>query len=131
MGIIVKEGKIRHNKIYYGIGNKIEGLSQSEESRLVSLGVAEYIQEEAPVDKPSKLIPEGNVESLKKLISTIEDVGLLKGMIIEENAEHKRKTLSEAIQKRIDELVKVEEDEETDSDKNLTLDFNPEEVMPE
>lgn len=56
MPIIVIDGKVRHSNITYEIGEIVEGLSEMDESRLVSLNVAKYVDLEENLDKiPSDL----------------------------------------------------------------------------
>jgi len=135
--IKVTVGKIYDGVTTYSAGDTIPSLSKEDEDRLVNNGVAEYSEEEAEEEyeetPPLKLVPEGNVESVKKHILTLEDQELLNEMINEEKAGQKRKTLIEAIEKRIEELKKVEDDEDgtpAESDNDLKIDFNIDDVMP-
>jgi hypothetical protein len=142
--IKVISGKMWDGKNMYVHGDIITTLSEDEEDYLVEAGKAEYHyeKEEQLKTPPSKLIPDGNVEGLKKYISTIEDAELLNEMIDEEMANLQRKTLIEAIEKRIEALKKVEDDgngkdpesddennTDTKSDNSLKIDFNMDDVM--
>lgn len=116
-----KNTKLRFNRKTYEIGEPFSGLSAKEEASLVSSGIAEYDfmepQKGKQADKPEKLIPEGNVDSVAKYIATIEDVELLKNILAEETADKKRKTVFEAISKRGAELSK-EDDPDNGKDKD-------------
>lgn len=64
----------------------------------------------ATPEPPNKFIPEGNVDEVKQVIDTIEDISLLDEMLTEEKNDKKRKTLMDAIQKKMAELNKLQEE---------------------
>jgi hypothetical protein len=57
MAVRVKEGKVRHDYKTYIIGDIMTGLSDDDESRLISLGVAEHIGEIEEKYAPAGIAP--------------------------------------------------------------------------
>lgn len=128
------------NKLWDGTkmyipGDVIATLSEDEEDSLVEAGKAEYYQEkvlelekgvEPFNDFSSKLIPDGNVETVQRYISSINNIDLLEKIAIEEETNKNRKTVLDAITKRAQELA--ESDDGLDLD-NSGLGFNPEDAI--
>jgi hypothetical protein len=99
VSIRVKDGKIRYNKAYYNIGDTISSLSQEEEARLVSLGVAEYTEE--AIDEET-VVTNKNVKEAKELIESITSIDELNKILEEEIHGKNRTTIIQAISERIE-----------------------------
>lgn len=100
MTIKVKKSNVRHNGTSYTIGEMITGLSEQEEVRLISLGVAEQI--EVIFEKV-----EDNPPDLKKEQQTTE--------------QEKQNSISDEVQKS------TSDDNQRQND--TAINFNPDEVI--
>jgi len=72
LAIKVIKGHVRRNGLRYGMGEIITGLSENEESRIVSEGFAEYVLnvselEESEVEESEKEEPSDNDTTKKPL----------------------------------------------------------------
>jgi len=117
MKVKVISGSIRHNGQEYSAGKTIENLSENDVRRLINLGVAlplQPVKEPEKAEKPGKEtvnapeIPDVSaktINEIKKRISTITDVKVIKAMLKnEENSPTTRVGAVKALEERVREI---------------------------
>lgn len=140
--IKIKEGKVKHNGKTYMKGDTLSGLSKTDEAKLISLGLAEKTEEVKVVNSSDKG-QEKNVDEMKKIVESIDDVGELEALLKGEKEGRNRKTLISLLEDKINKLKEQDEDdfddekgsgnnehsEDEDENPNLNINFNPEETI--
>lgn len=136
MAYVVDVAKLNMGGKVFATGDRID-LSSKQAAKLLAKAyirfdnlpqkVVQVVSQPDARKAAAKLIPEGkSVEDLKKLIKSIEDIDTLEKMIEEEKQGLNRKTLIEAIEKKIDDLNESSDDE---GNEDLNLNMDPDEVI--
>lgn len=128
MSIRVIDGKITHSDETFGIGSIITGLSEKEETRLISLGFAEQIPEE----KKSKEVNPYDGKNAEEMIAIIESMDSedeLKAIFEFEQKGKNRKTIFQAIEAKMEAMNNKGHDPEDPNNDGIGLNFNPDDVI--
>lgn len=127
MSVKVIQGKINNGIKFYGTDEVIAGLSEKEEARLVSLGVAVLIPEE----KKSKEVNPYAGKTAEELIAISEDE--LKAVYESEQKGKNRKTVFQAIQAKMEAMNDLGGQANVDPDglngDGIGLNFNPDDLI--